>query len=94
VPQSWKRRYFVLRTDKLLYYHKDDKDPLSVGVIDLEKCAALNVVPLIKVRTRRMPSGTGAHPVSPPARTAALTAPGGCAGGRDGSTSTRMRLTL
>ena len=58
--QSWKRRYFVLRSDKLLYYHKDDKEPLSVGVIDLEKCTEIVCVPNIKVRGATLGPSDGA----------------------------------
>jgi len=50
--QSWRRRYFKLRTDKVLYYYKDVKDALSVGSIDLEKCNNIFCVPPTKVRRR------------------------------------------
>jgi hypothetical protein len=46
--KNWKKRYFKLRSDKLLYYYKDDKEPLAVGTIDLETCTSIVGVPMVK----------------------------------------------
>lgn len=41
--QSWKKRWFVLRKDSLLYYYKDEKEVGALGIIDLDKCTDVRV---------------------------------------------------